>query len=57
MSSSRSLEVYGKDGDKVFDKTIQQTIVGERMPEEWISVLIPIYKNKGNAQCVKTIEE
>ena len=26
--------------------------MGERMPEEWRrSVLIPIYKNKGEAQC------
>ena len=26
--------------------------MGERMPEEWRrSVLIPIYKNKGDAQC------
>ena len=27
-------------------------LMGERMPEEWRrSVLIPIYKNKGDAQC------
>ena len=52
MSASRSLEVHGKDGDKVFDQTVQQTINSERMPEEWRrSVLIPIYKNKGDAQC------
>ena len=25
--------------------------MGERMPDEWRSVLIPIYKNKENAQC------
>ena len=25
--------------------------MGEYMPEEWRSVLIPIYKNKGDAQC------
>ena len=26
--ASRSLEVHGKDGDKVFDQTVQQTING-----------------------------
>ena len=45
------MEVHGKDGDKVFDQTVQQIFGGERIPEEWRrSVLIPIYKNKGDAQ-------
>ena len=26
--ASKSLEVHGKDGDKVFDQTVQQTISG-----------------------------
>ena len=43
--------MHGRDGDKDFDQTVQQTM-GEWMPEEWRrSVLIPIYKNKGDAQC------
>ena len=32
-------------------RLFNRLLVGERMPEEWRSVLIPIYKNKGDAQC------
>ena len=44
--------MQGRDGDKIFDQTVQQTISGcmdaRRMRR---SVLIPIYKNKEDAQC------
>ena len=50
--------MHGKDGDKVFDQTVQQVLMGERMPEEWRrSVLIPIYKNKVTHSAVETTEE
>ena len=33
-------------------RLFNRLLMGERMPEEWRrSVLIPIYKNKGDAQC------
>ena len=32
-------------------RLFNRLLMGERMPEEWRSVLIPIYKNKGEAQC------
>ena len=33
-------------------RMFNRILIGERMPEEWRrSVLIPIYKNKGDAQC------
>ena len=33
-------------------------LMGERMPEEWRrSVRIPIYKNKGHAQCCESYKE
>ena len=42
----------GKMEIKFLTKLINRLLVGERMPEEWRrSVLIPIYKNKGDAQC------
>ena len=31
--------------------------MGERMPEQWRSVLIPIYKTKGTYSAVETTEE
>ena len=44
--------MHGKDGDKVLTRLFNRLLMGERMPEEWKkSVLIPIYKNKGDAQC------
>ena len=42
----------GKMGIKFLTKLFNQILVGERMPKEWRrSMLIPIYKNKGDAQC------
>ena len=42
----------GKMGIKVLTGLFNRLLVGERMPEEWTrSVFIPIYKNKGDAQC------
>ena len=39
-------------GIKFLTTLLNKLLVGKRMPEEWKrSVLIPIYKNKGNAQC------
>ena len=44
--------MHGKDGDKVFARLFKRLLMDERMPEEWRrSVLIPIYKNKEDAQC------
>ena len=40
----------GKIGIKFLTRLFNRLLVGEQMPEEW-SVLIPIYKNKGDAQC------
>ena len=41
----------GKMGIKFLTRLFNRLLVGERMPEEWRrSVLIPIYKNKGDAQ-------
>ena len=41
-----------RDGDKVLTRLFNRLLVCERMPEEWRrSVLIPIYKNKGDGQC------
>ena len=37
---------------KFLIRLFNRLLMGERMPEEWRrSVLIPIYKNKGDAQC------
>ena len=42
----------GKMGIKFLTRLFNRLLVGERMPEEWRrNVLIPIYKNKGDAQC------
>ena len=42
----------GKMGIKFLTRLFNRLLMGERMPEEWRrSVLIPIYKNKGDAQC------
>ena len=42
----------GEMGIKFLTKLFNRLLVGERMPEEWRrSVLIPIYKIKGDAQC------
>ena len=38
-------------GIEFLTRLFNKLLVGERMPEEWRSVLIPIYKNKGDAQC------
>ena len=41
-----------KMGIKFLTRLFNRLLMGERMPEEWRrSVLIAIYKNKGNAQC------
>ena len=37
---------------KFLTRLFNRLLMGEQMPEEWRrSVLIPIYKNKGDAQC------
>ena len=42
----------GEMGIKFLTRLFKRLLVGERMPEEWRrSLLIPIYKNKGDAQC------
>ena len=42
----------GEMGIKILTRLFNRLLMGERMPEEWRrSVLIPIYKNKGDAQC------
>ena len=39
-------------GIKFLTRLFNRLLMGERMPKEWRrSVLIPIYKNKGDAQC------
>ena len=43
-----------KMGIKFLTRLFNKLLIGERMPEEWRrSVLIPIYKNKGDAQCCR----
>ena len=50
-----SVEVWKCLGEmvlKYLTRLFKRLLMGERMPEEWRrSVLIPIYKNKGDAQC------
>ena len=50
-----SLEVWKYMGNMEIEfltRLFNRLLVGERIPEEWRrSVLIPIYKNKENAQC------
>ena len=42
----------GEMGITFLTRLFNRLLMGERMPEEWRrSVLIPIYKNKGDAQC------
>ena len=42
----------GKMGMQFLTRLFNRLLMGERMPEEWRrNVLIPIYKNKGDAQC------
>ena len=42
----------GEMGIKFLTRLFNRLLMGERMSEEWRrSVLIPIYKNKGDAQC------
>ena len=42
----------GEMGIKFLTRLFDRLLMGKRMPEEWrTSVLIPIYKNKGDAQC------
>ena len=42
----------GETGIEFLTRLLNKLLMGERMPEEWRrSVLIPIYKNKGDAQC------
>ena len=44
-------------GIKLLTRLFNRLLVGEQMPEEWRSVLIPIYKNKGNTQCCENYRE
>ena len=57
-SDELPIEVWkcmGEMGIKFLTRLFNRLLVGERMPEEWRrSVLIPIYKNKGDAQCYGT---
>ena len=42
----------GKTGIEFLTRLFNRLLMGKRMPEEWRrSVLIPIYKNRGDAQC------
>ena len=42
----------GEMGIKFLTRLFNRLLVGERVPEEWRrSVLIPIYRNKGDTQC------
>ena len=41
-------------GMKFLTRLFNKLFVGKRMPEEWRSVLIPIYKNKGDGQCCES---
>ena len=42
----------GEMGINFLTRLFNRLLIGKRMPEEWTrSVLIPIYKNKGDAQC------
>ena len=47
-----------KMGIKFLIRLFNRLLMGERMPEEWRrSVLIPIYKNKGDKQCCGNYKE
>ena len=41
----------GKMGIKFLTRLFNRLLMGEWMPEEWRTMLIPIYKNKRDAQC------
>ena len=41
----------GKMGIKCLTRLFNRLLVGERMPDEWRSVLISIYKNKEDEKC------
>ena len=48
----------GEMGIKFLIRLFNRLLMGERMPEEWRrSVLISIYKNKGDAQCCGNYRE
>ena len=47
----------GKMRIKFLTGLFNRLLMGERMPEEWRSVLISIYKNKGDAQCCGNYRE
>ena len=48
----------GKMGMEFLTRLFNKLLMSERMPEEWRrSVLIPIYKNKGDAQCCGNYRE
>ena len=47
----------GEMGIKFLTRLFNRLLVSERMPEEWRSMLIPIYKNKGDAQCCGNYRE
>ena len=47
-----SWKCMGKMGIKFFTRLFKQLLMDEQMPEKWRrSVVIPIYKNKGDTQC------
>ena len=48
------MKVHGKDGDKVL---FNRLLMGKLIAEEWRSVVIPIYKNKEDAQCCGNYRE
>ena len=53
-----SLEVHGRDGDKVFSQTVHRLLVDKRMPEEWRRVcLSQSIKTKGTHSVVEATEE
>ena len=41
----------GEMGIKFLTRLFNRILMGEQMPEKWRNELIPIYKNKGDAQC------
>ena len=47
----------GEMGIEFLIKLFNKLLMCEWMPEEWKSVLIPIYKNKGDAQCCGNYKE
>ena len=48
----------GEMGIKFLTRLFNRLLMGERMPEEWRrSMLIPIYKNKGDSQCCENYRE